>query len=402
MLNRRTSCILILIVFALALVRYTHHAPKRHYSDFRVYHATAERFIEKQDIYAQPDPEITPFKYSPMFAFIVSPLGHFSRNTASMIYFTINFFSLLLALWLSMRLVVTSELTARQRITLHALLVVLCFRFILQGLYSGQVSILVFTLVLGGLYYLRQKRDVAASALIGLAIMIKYMPLVFIPYLLLKKKFKVVMLTGLFVTFYCFIPASHVGLKTEMNYLKQWAPLVGKTSFDRLSWYHFKNQSFYSGVLRFFTKDTPYRASVARLEFRQGLLLGFFLAFLIYAVVVFPFSGTGRRPRDATDYAALFICMAIMNPNAWMHNFIVLLFPYLIFCYSLVKSRFKDWVSGTLVAVSFLLASVPSESIVGNYYESVLEELSFVTLGALVLLVGLVWRRHQDNGRRGS
>ena len=86
---------LVLIVFVLLFIRYSYRAPKRHYSDFRVYYATAERFTAKEDIYSRPDESITPYKYSPMFAMLVSPLAKFDQKTASLIFFTINFISII-------------------------------------------------------------------------------------------------------------------------------------------------------------------------------------------------------------------------------------------------------------------------------------------------------------------
>jgi len=65
----------LVVIYVALLFRYLHYAEKRQYSDFRVYHATGQRFAERQDIYARPDESITPFKYSPFFAMGFAPLS---------------------------------------------------------------------------------------------------------------------------------------------------------------------------------------------------------------------------------------------------------------------------------------------------------------------------------------
>ena len=109
---------ILIVVFAGLFIRYSGRAPKRHYSDFRVYYATAQRFAEKEDIYTRPDESITPFKYSPMFALLVSPLSKFDQKTASLIFFTLNFISLLIIFVISEKLICKSKLSFKQKIFL--------------------------------------------------------------------------------------------------------------------------------------------------------------------------------------------------------------------------------------------------------------------------------------------
>ena len=97
-INKKWAAVLFLcLLFTGFFFRYLNRAPKRHFSDFRVYHATAEKFLASKDIYERDKESVTPYKYSPTFAFLFSFLGWFNIKTASLIFFTLNF---MIHLWL--------------------------------------------------------------------------------------------------------------------------------------------------------------------------------------------------------------------------------------------------------------------------------------------------------------
>lgn len=379
--------IIIAVIFLGLFLRYSDRAPKRHYSDFRVYYATGGRFAEKEDIYARPEESITPFKYSPLFAMLMWPFSYFSQEAASLVFFSINFISLIIIFVLSGELVIRDEISFKQKIFLYSATAVSSLRFILHALDSGQVGIIILALVVSGLYLLDKKKDTISAALIGLSTMIKYTPVVFLPYFIFRKKIKIIPLIILFVMIFCLIPACYVGMDKAIEYLKDWIPSISGTSFDAGSWYDYKNQSIFSLVLRYFTVDSPYDVSVGHLTFNQGLLASVIACVLIYLLIIFPKNSTGLR--GPIEYSLLFIAMTLFNPNAWMHNFVAFIFVYMTLFYYLIKTNFKDRVVLTLVVLSFILMTLTSELFVGDNLEKLFERLSFLTIGALGLLFSL-------------
>ena len=83
------------------------------------------------------------------------------------------------------------EITPNKEFLLLALVLIINSRFILHCLDSGQVGILISFLLVLGLFMLSLGKDWKAAFLIGLSVMIKYMPFLFVVYFLLKRKFKV-------------------------------------------------------------------------------------------------------------------------------------------------------------------------------------------------------------------
>lgn len=380
------AVIIIALVFIGLFCRYSRRAPKRNYCDFRVYYATAERFTQRQDIYGRPDESITPFKYSPIFAFVLSPLSFFTQKCASLIFFTVNFLSLIGIFIFSRKLIVKDKITFRQNVFLHIFTLICSFRFILQALDSGQVGIIITFLVILGLYFLDKKKDVLSSAFMAFSIMFKYTSFIFLPYFFFRGKRKLVSFILLFIIIFCLLPAVYSGIPTNSNYLKSWFPSITKTSLDNSSWYDYKNQSLFSAILRYFTAGSDYGISLAQLSFNQGVIITLVFCAIIYFLIIFP--GVNLRP-EPINYSLLFICMALFNPNAWMHNFVVLIFVYFTIFYHLLKVNFEGKVTLILVIFSFIVMSLTSESLVGNNLENLFEELSSVTLGSLALMFTL-------------
>ncbi len=380
---------IIALIFAGLFFRYAARAPKRNYCDFRVYYKTGERFLAREDIYARPDEAITPFKYSPVFAMLVSPLARLTPKAASLVFFTLNFAALILVFILSGKLIIGGETSFWKKIFIYAVSAVFSIRFILHTLDSGQVGIMILALILTSLYFLREKKDAAAASCMGLGIMFKYMPGIFLPYFAVRGKKKFIALIVIFILFFCLLPAAYVGLENEIGYIKGWLPFISQTSFDRASLYDYKNQSILALVLRYFTDSTPYNIFVSRLTFNQGVVLALAACFAVYIFIIYP-KRTGSF-KACLDYSLLLIAMVLFNPNAWMHNFVVVIFPYMLLFHHLIKTNFKDRPALFLILLSFALLTLSSETFIGDGPERVLEEFSVATAGMLVLM-GAVFR----------
>jgi Gpi18-like mannosyltransferase len=246
----------------------------------------------------------------------------------------------------------------------------------------------MFFFVILGLYFAQKKKNILASLFLGLSLMFKYTSALFLPLFLFRKKIIIVILALFFVALYCLMPAVHVGLGQEVQYLKKWLPFISETSLDKGSWFDSKNQSLYSFILRLFAKDSPFKPLV-QLTFFQGLAVAGVIGLIMYLLILFP--TRKNKPSTLVDYALILICMALLNPNAWLANFVFFVFAYMVIVYHLIKVRYKDKVTLILMILSFIVSSWVSESMVGDNLQNFFEALSTVTIAALIL-VGILLR----------
>ncbi|MFA5271418.1 MAG: glycosyltransferase family 87 protein [Candidatus Omnitrophota bacterium] len=396
--KRNIAYLLIAMSFIGLFFRYMHRAPKRHYCDFRVYYATAQRFAAKEDIYSRPDASITPFKYSPMFAFLVSPLSFLPEKSASLVFFTISFLSLIVICRISKKLILKKDTTFKEKVFFYFLPLVFTSRFILAALDSGQVTILILLLLICGIYFERKNENIISAALIALSFMFKYTSVILLPYFIFRKKIKLTILILLFTVIYCLVPALYVGMDKQKEYLKNWLPSISQTSLDKGSWYDTKNQSLYSLVLRTFTKDSPHSRQ-ANLDFNHGLALAVILGAIIYIPILIP----KAQVSENLDYSLLLICMALFNPNGWLSNFVFLLFGYMVIMYYLMQNGFlRNKTIAIVTFLSFVISSWGCESMVGDNLQNLLEMLSTVTIASLIVIFVLLKLKFSSNSKNSG
>lgn len=390
--------LLVLAVFAGMFLRYSNRGPKRNYSDFRVYYATAQKVLKSEPIYSRPDQAITPYKYSPMFAWLLAPLALMPIHAASLAFFCVNFACLIGILYWASALCPDrfKPQTQRSRSWVLILTLVFCLRFILKILDAGQVNILMIAMLTFGLYLLSARREFWGSSMIALSVMVKYVTFIFIPYWLLKRQYRRVFYTLIWVGIFCVLPIIFSGLERGIADLTGWMPYITRESLDRGSWMDEQNQSLYSLVLRLFAKESPHLASgigLGILRFEDALMVAFVVACALYTWIAF---SLWKRPDgEPWTLAMLYIALAFLNPNAWALNFVSLILP-IWFLLAYWRSTQDRWMIGLLTA-SFLLFNLPSDFFGGERWQIMLEAASFTTLGALVVLVAL-WRAGSRTG----
>ena len=371
MLKNLYIIFLIFFLFIGLFFNYSHRAKKRNYSDFRVYYSTSKHFLLKEDIYSRPDISITPFKYSPCFAFCFSWLGLFSIDTAAKIFFVINFLSIIFIFFILKKFIVKEPLS--KKFLLYFLSSIFVFRFILQVLHSGQITIIMFLLSLLSLYFMDNKILLSAFFL-SLSIMFKYTPIIFLVYFLFRKRIKFAIFVFLFLFLFSILPAIYVGIDKQVYYLKKWLPYIINTSLDKGSFFDIKNQSLYSFILRI---------KPINLNFEYAILFSILIVFFIFFFTII-------KENKYIDYSVIFILMALLNPNAWLSNFSFLLFPYFFLTYYLIKTNFKDKITFILIIISFILSSFTSQDIVGNTLEDLFLKNSTITISSLILVLVLL------------
>ncbi len=214
--------------------------------------------------------------------------------------------------------------------------------------------------------------------------MIKYMPFIFGVYFFLRRKFKIVYLMGLSFLIYCLIPAVFLGFKTNFTYLKEWIPYITSTSLGRGSFLDPKNHSLWVISQRLLSC------------FGAGSFTVLFTVCL-FAVAVFLFTFRKKTKNykinqlcDCADYGMIFLSTVLFNPNAWLHNYSVLIFPYMLIVYYLFICNFKDKLVLIFLFFSFILFSLGSESLVGEKMKIVLENYSLVTWGVLFVFAAII------------
>ena len=388
---------IILLIFTVSMGRFQHKMPKRQFADFHVDYFTGQRMLQGENVYDQNayrEEKVAVFKYPPLFASITALFALASERTAATIWFILNFILLIAFLNFSGKMIFDENVTQRQRDWIYFWSLFLTVRFYLQNFDAGQVNFLMMAAILLGLYANNKKRDVLAGFLIGFSIILKYMGALFIPYFILKRKYKVVLYIFVSLIFYSILPALFWGWAKNLELQRQFFPYLCQTSLDMHSLSDYANQSLMAMFVRFGSEYGNYGINLISLkDYHLGFVTGC-TYLLVYFLALYPGRSCNvfrsKESLNIVDIALIFVCVAIFNPNAWMHAFIFLAFGYMCIFKYLLENKLQDKFVLTLVILSFIFHSFSSSFFTKYWNRDFFEIFSFVAIGALVVLFSLL------------
>lgn len=399
--KRWLTIAILVIIFLGSLYAHKRRVLKRNYADFHCYYTTGQRLLNQEDIYIQDEnKEVAEFRYAPIFAVFMSGLALLNENTADTIWYSINFFLLIISFVCLENLVSAHKLDTKSKSILYVLTTLGVIRFILHNFNAGQTNILMLSSILVGLYYIAKGREVLGGSIFAFSIMLKYTPAIFIPYFLLKRKIKLTLTIMVAALAYLVLPALFIGFKTNLIYLKNLVQFLTHSSIlDKITILDPQNQSLFSLWHRFFTNCIAY-FHAPPMPFQDWhvndatINLIFILsAMILYFLVLYQ---PKRRYNTNVDYALLLICAALFNLNAWMHNYIFLWLPYFVLASYLISTHFKDKIMLIFLTVSYLLSLITLKSILGKTWAYKVHFYSPHALSALIVFFLLLKIKFQE------
>lgn len=412
--NSHRLLIILTIITAFCISFYSHklRAPKRRYADFHCFYIAGKRILNQQNLYVIRDKEVAEFRYTPIFAVFMSGLALMDEDNADTVWFIVNFSLLVLSIVLLKKIIVSEELDFRSNLILYISIVLGVIRFILHNFSGGQSNILMMSSIIVGLHYISKKREVLGGAMLAFSVMIKYTPLVFIPFFLIRKRIKLSFIIILSIIIYFLLPSLFTGLKTNLFYIRNLIPFLTKsTILDQMTILDPKNQSLLSFINRIFTKCVlyfhapPMPFQSLNLNSIAINLIFTFLAILLYLSILYKPRKVNYSPASACkhiDYALLLICVVLFNLNAWMPTYILLLMPYFIIVHYLIKNDFKDKTVFILWLFSYVLNFITIKSIFGKTISYKLHFYSPFTISALIAFLVLLKIKFSKNEEKNN
>jgi len=406
----KTLLIAILVIaFFGSLYGHKFRAVSRNYSDFHCFYTTGKRALNHENLYIIHDKETAEFRYAPIYAVFMGGLALLKEGDADTLWFILNYLLLIGAFIYLRKIIAPNGMTPKAAFWFYLLTVLSLIRIIFHNFNSGQSNILMLASIIFGLYHISKKRILLGSLIFALSIMIKYTPLVFIPYFLFRRKFKTAFFITAAVAFYLFLPSLIVGFETNSMYLKNLLPFFTQsTILEQDTILTGKNQSLLSMVYRSFTDCLVLYPDAPKMLLQNlGLtdaykkLLFMVMAGLLYLAAIY-------KPRrkhlhqdnlmyNNIDYSILLVCVVLFNLNAWAHNFILFALPYGALIFYLIKTGFQDKFVLFAWVVSFVVNGFMTRSILGNNLSYTIYFYSPYTIAALLLFAALLKLKFSKN-----
>lgn len=354
-------CAGFLVFASTRVVRHQAKDPARDgVGDWGVYYRAGKAMRLHRPIYTTEHGPMLTFKNLPAVALMLAPLSALPIGLMRWLWLAGDVACLAIAFRLAGRVVFDKTTPTQIRFWLIAGAVGLSAHYFLDEFFSGSIAIYVFVLSVAAFVWAYEGKGVAAGTALGLGIVLKIVPLAFVPWLLCCRR-RWTSFTALVVTLIALTlaPALWTGWQGNIFLLRQWPVHLANTQ-DHEQDYRRQNQGIYAMLARFLS-PTEHHVNIADLNSRTikaiGLGTSAALAAAIYGWVFFDMRRGRLNAGQALSLLLLF--MTVCNPLAWRYNYVAVAVPYLFVLHALWRGTRRAGTVIGLVAASYLLHWAP-------------------------------------------
>ncbi|MGM5025722.1 glycosyltransferase family 87 protein [Tardiphaga sp. 862_B3_N4_1] len=330
------------------------------------------------------------FTYPPAFAFLILPFASVPLWLAVLIWYVITLACTAQCLILCKEIAqeqIPGDWTGTRLVTFETLSFLISLKFILAVYEDQAFDMLGLVFVLFGIRGLMRNQNYSAGVALAIAAAVKVTPLIFLPYLIFRRRFAAAGIFLAALVAISFLPDLFFTPKgSSSGYFMTWlkeiaAPgLFDKANASRYAFWDTANPLNLSlrGMVALAVDQTSAQEHFAAIY--RATQIAFVLA-------VGPlFLLTRRWQMTAIEGSLLIIAMLMLSPMSGRGHFVQLMLPFCILVAAcLVDQRTKAFGIGTLV-VSFIFCTGIPRDIAPKAFNLFMTMHSDITWGTLVLL----------------
>ena len=392
-------------VFMLALLFY--ESVVQHNKDFDIFISASKMVFNGESCY---DVWIMPaglkYYYSPLFAVLMFPLKFLPQIAYNLIWLTFTFWVIYRTFSLLSFFLPLNKFSLLEKHWFYIFIILCVARYIVDNLALGQMTFLMVWASLEAVKLIFQKHSIAGAALLALIINFKLIPLAIVPYLIYKREFRAVGLTGLFFIFYLYLPAVVIGYGFNNQLMHAWLSSLAST--ESKSIFEDMGRPSLSSLIPSLIMDTPIVFSIKRnflsldSATTNTILMIARLALLLFLTFLFgkPFQKFKSKKKLFYDIALVFMATPLIFPHQGKYAIYYLIAAYAYCIYMLIRlfylrgrARYKKVYYFTLlfVILSFVGVTLTTDGLIGRRLSDVSEYLNLIIYGAFFLLAGMAY-----------
>ncbi len=334
------------------------------------------------------------YGYSPLFAALLIPATYLPVWLPPLLFLIADVFMLfsifnLLFKWL--------EIDETNKVKVVILTLTFTLRLILHNFEMLQLNIFLLWLTLQSVDYIFCKNKTAfGSALLAFGINIKILPVVFIPYLIWRRKMAATFCTIVFVLVSLLATAVVWGFDFNAQLHQEWWAIINPlnekyNSLQNLESYRLHGLS--ALIAAYFSKsenntfqlllaDLPPKILTALINGARVVLI---LLFVLIAKMPFKPSITSKQITTETAYLLLVTPLIFPQQNKWA--FVYLIPSFVVVFNSMFQNGFlKRRIELALLLVAFALLTLTTDGLIGKNLAYYAECLKLLTIGTLFVV----------------
>lgn len=376
------------VILAIVIIGFFRNTLRRGMNDFDVVHRAATRVLHTENLYNFEDGHYL-YKYSPFFALLVAPIGLLPLSFASFLWLL----GMCVSLFFIMRM-------AKQMIMgdkpppgfFYILSLLLASKFLVREFRLGQTDFVIILFIFLCLLFIERGKEFVGGIFLALSVLVKPTALIFIPYFLYKKRFRVTGGTILMSLIFLLLPSLVYGFSGNMNLLLGWKEIMSASSPPLLA--VDMNQSIFAFFYRLLT-PAPYEVNILNLGYTivnaiiYATVIGLFLFLLFLNKKSEAVQASFVHNKESIEYSLLFIFMALFSPLGWFQNYSSAIPAIMILVYHALETKFKNKFVTIMLVLFFILVDVINFEMVGRRLNDLSLYLSFITWGIFLLIASL-------------
>lgn len=345
------------------------------------------------------------YAYPPFFALLWVPLASAATWLREAVWYLVLIGTLISSFRLCetlARRLFPGEWSERELLLFRTLTFVLSLKFILAVLENQAYDSIAFVFIMLGLMALTNGRLLLGAAGLATAAALKLTPLIFLPYLLFKRRFAA---AGVFIAVFAglaLLPDLLMPPKAGWH-VTVWlhdvvlAPLRPDPTFDLPFWVTDSpmNQTFRAALVRLFTgvHQTQPHMTLFAIMYSRPFTIALYGVMGLYALAVGIVMLKSRRDDRliGVDGALLIVSALLLTPVSSQSHFVGLMLPYALISAALIKDTPARLFNASMLLVSFVLATATSNDAAGKVITSWALWSSLPVYGTLILVIPLGW-----------
>ncbi|MCD4665547.1 MAG: DUF2029 domain-containing protein [Bacteroidales bacterium] len=356
-------------------------------SDFEVYYKAAERILHSQNLYQINADGHYVFKYSPTSAIYFIPFIIFPFTIAKYVYWLFLTSLIVAGFYLCIKILKPSLFTNENvksinTITLLATLI-LAIHF-LRELHLGQVNYLLLFLYIVAFYFFKKQKRTVFSIILAISIFIKPFTLIFLPYLIIKKKYFELLVFACFSLVLFLLPFLFYGsIETTINQYQLWFSELRIELSHKQGLLENANHTIFSVFARY----TPIRFllfnSTISFVYQIVMLFVIGISFLWFTKINSKNINVEQQHNfsiiEFSFLVSLIPLLAFTSENAFIFSQILVFI--ILLNYKSLKAYEK-----VLAIVAFIFIGGNFGELIGRELSEKINDISLITFGTIILI----------------
>jgi hypothetical protein len=359
--------------------------------DLEVYYSAAKAFMHGDQVYGLPFGLSSGFyKYSPFALLLFAPLALLPFYAAKVLHFAVLSLLIIVNIILCEKIVSKyffAEAPAKKLNLKFLIIFIPLLDNIYRELHLGNINTVLLFIFIIALQQLLSGKHLAPGLLLALGILIKPHFIIFLPLLLLRKKFRCLAYTVAGIVAGLLLPALFTGMQNNIGLHRQWLDIMQAHNNSLISGQNTLYSWIYKCAGRFFFSD------ITRYDKIFGIIILIMISLAFLALIIYHFrkentKGSLQSVRQS-DFVFEYILLLAIIPNITITDTEHFLFslPLIVYVVHFLFQKGENIIYKIIGIVCLLMYGMNMRDLLGQDISEAINSFGILGLANFLIIV---------------